>query len=298
MDNIKVWFRAMRLPTILLAVAGVMMGSVLAFWEGSYNLWISLWTVVTASLLQIVANLANDYGDFLHGAGVGDRVVAQGGNGLSLSQLKRLLWGVILCALVAGLILLHVAGLSSPIFFKFTLLGGISILAAITYTMGPKPYAYLGLGDVSVFLFFGLIAVGGTVYLHTRTWNNVYLLPAISCGCLSVAVLNLNNIRDIVIDAEVEKKTLVVRLGKRFAICYQWGLILTAIIAIVIFTLLYYRNLWQWLFVIGIPRLIQNVRMTMRLSGDQLNEVLQRLVLAYLCFVLLFGIGILLSVYY
>jgi len=289
---------AMRLSTILLAICSVMMGSILAFWEGRYNVWISLWAMITASLLQIIANLANDYGDFLRGAGVGGRVDIRGKDGLSLLQLKRLLIWIVLLAVVAGLMLLNVAGLTFVSFLKFTLLGLISVLAAITYTMGPRPYAYVGWGDIAVFLFFGLLGVGGTAFLHTQIWNHAYFLLAVSCGCFAVAVLNLNNIRDLVADAAIGKVTLAVKLGRKLALYYQWTLILSGIIATVIFTLLYYHHLWQWLFVVGIPRLMQNGFMTMRLSPEQLDGVLQRLVLAHLCFVLLFGIGIIMSMYY
>lgn len=298
MVNIKIWLVAMRLPTILLAICSVIMGSVLAFWEGKCNAWVVVWSIITASLLQIIANLANDYGDFVRGAGVGGRVVAKGEDGLTLAQLRVGLTWLVILTVGSGLTLLNVSGLIGGSFLKFALLGAISILAAITYTMGPKPYAYIGLGDISVFLFFGLIGVAGTAYLHTQIWNNAYLLPSISCGCLSVAVLNLNNIRDLQLDAEVGKRTLVVRTGRRVAICYQWLLLLGSVGALVAFTLIYYHNLWQWLFLIGVPRLIQNGIMTMRLGPDQLDDVLQRLVLAYLFFVLLFGAGILLGVYY
>jgi 1,4-dihydroxy-2-naphthoate octaprenyltransferase len=274
------------------------MGNALAIWTGKWDIWIGLFAGITASLLQIIANLANDYGDFLRGGGVGSRVNnAQEaiGESVNLKQLKVAIAWLVALTMGCGLILLHLADLTPYKFVHFALLGAIAIAAAITYTMGPKPYAYTGLGDISVFLFFGLAGVLGTAYLHTKTWNPAYVLPAITCGCFSVAVLNLNNIRDIFSDAQIDKKTLVVRVGRKIALYYQWSLLLIGIISSIIFTIQHYTSPVQWIFLVAAPRLIQNGILTMRRAPDQLDPLLQRLVIAQLIFVLLFGIGLILS---
>jgi 1,4-dihydroxy-2-naphthoate polyprenyltransferase len=290
--SFKTWLIALRLPSILLATSSSMMGSVLAIWEGPWKPWISLLAWVTAALLQLIANVANDYGDFMRGAGVEGRVSQVGERGLSLHQIRRALVCLVLLTMVAGLTLLKLAALTTHSLLGFVILGGICMMAAISYTMGSKPYAYLGLGDLAVFLFFGVVGVAGTAYLHTQAWHMSYLLPIVTCGCLSVAVLNVNNIRDIHEDKQVSKNTLVVRMGRRFAIAYQWVLLLVGISSLCAFTLFYYQSPWQWLFLIIIPRLIQNGIMTMRLPTKQLSGVLQRLVLAYFYLVVLFCIGI------
>jgi 1,4-dihydroxy-2-naphthoate octaprenyltransferase len=295
--SFKTWLIALRLPSILLATSSSMMGSVLAVWEGPWKLWVSLLAWVTAALLQLIANLANDYGDFVRGAGVEGRVSQAGGQGLSLQQIRRALVCLVLLAVVAGLTLLKVAHLTTYAWVGFVVLGGICIIAAISYTMGSKPYAYLGLGDLAVFLFFGVVGVAGTAYIHTQTWHTSYLLPMLTCGCLSVAVLNLNNIRDMHEDRQVSKNTLVVRMGRKFAIIYQWVLLLAGISSLCVFTWLHYQSHWQWLFLMITPRLIQSGIMTMRLPTNQLSGVLQQLVLACFYLVVLFSVGILCGVY-
>lgn len=225
MTPIKTWLIALRLPSILLATTSSMTGSVLAVWEGQWKLSIALFACITATLLQLIANLANDYGDFIRGAGVQGRVSQAGGESLSLQQLRRALAGLVLLAIIAGLILLWIANLKFPVLVGFVIGGGLCIIAAIGYTMGSKPYAYLGLGDLAVFLFFGVVGVAGTAYLHTQGWYMSYMLPMVACGCLSVAVLNTNNIRDVYEDQQVSKNTLVVRMGRKFALRYQWVLL-------------------------------------------------------------------------
>ena len=300
MASIRTWIIATRLPSVLLALASIVMGTSLAIWEGKWNVWVSLLAALTATMLQIIANLANDYGDFLRGANVGEYInpheVEQPGL-VSLKQLKRAIVWVVLLTLGAGLALLQAAGLSGPSFVLLVLLGVIAIIAAITYTIGHKPYGYAGWGDVAVLLFFGLVGVLGTVYLHTQRWRWAHTLPALSCGCLAVAVLNVNNIRDIKLAAQVGKKTLVVRMGRRAALYYQWALLAVGIIMAAAFTIRHYNSPGQWLFAGAIPSLIQSGVMTMQLTTTQLDVLLQRLVLAQLFFVLLFSTGLVLSTY-
>jgi len=298
MPSIRTWLIVMRFPSLMLALSSIIMGTTLGIISKHWNIWISVLAAITASVLQIIANLANDYGDFLRGGGVGSRVnntssVIEGS--INLQQIKRALFWLIGCALVCGLSLLYVSHLAPHQFIQFAGLGIIAIIAAITYTMGPRPYAYTGWGDIFVFTFFGLVGVLGTAYLHTKTWDATYIWPAISCGCFSVSVLNLNNIRDLDEDAQIGKKTLVVRMGRRAALYYQWVLLAVGILGTCIFTFQHYHRPIQWVFLAILPQLIQNGMLTMRLPVNQLDSLLQRLVVAQLSFVLLFSIGLILS---
>lgn len=176
----------------------------------------------TALLLQILTNLANDYGDTLKGTDAnrpGPARQIQSGE-IPLAQVRRgLVWLTLLCALCGALLVLS-AGLDWHSTFLFLMLGLLSIIAAITYTVGTRPYGYRSLGDLSVFLFFGLVAVAGSFYLQARQLPVWIWLPAIAAGLLSVCVLNINNIRDMATDREAGKRTLALLLGKTQALNY------------------------------------------------------------------------------
>jgi len=285
------WLRALRLPSILLAISSVMMGSGLAIQAHHWHAGISFLSFVTASLLQLIANLANDYGDFERGSNVEGRVSTVGDHGLTLAQIRNALVVLVCLASVLGMILLGVANLPTSSSLCFLLLGCLSIIAAITYTIGPKPYAYMGLGDVSVFLFFGIVGVAATAYLHHPVLYMRYILPIVTSGCFAVAVLNVNNIRDIKSDQQVDKNTLVVRLGRKFGICYQFFLLLLGIGSLLTFTYWYHQSYWQWLYVITIPLFIRNGIITMVLPASELSKVLQNLVLLIFCTAILFTVG-------
>ena len=289
---IHTWLTALRLPSILLATSSVIMGSALAIQAHHWYASVSFLAWITASLLQLIANLANDYGDFERGANVDKRVSAVGDDGLTLAQIRNALVVLILLTSFLGLTLLRMANLSMPSLLFFLLLGVLSIIAAISYTMGSRPYAYMGLGDVAVFLFFGIVGVAGTAYLHSPVLHTTYIFPIVACGCFAVAVLNVNNIRDIWEDKQVSKNTLVVRLGRNFAIRYQWFLLLIGIGSLLFFTYLHHQSYLQWLFVVTIPLIIRNGMMTMSLPTRELSKVLQNLVLLIFCTILLFSIGI------
>ena len=296
---IKKWFLITRFPSVMLALSSILMGTALSIWVGSYNVWISILAAITAILLQIISNLANDHGDFIRGGEVGTRVDntlnTNMQEGVRLSKLKTVIIRLTLLTAVCGFTLLYIANLTQTNFMLFASLGVIAIIAAITYTMGPKPYAYSGLGDISVFVFFGFVGVIGTAYLQTQIWRIAYLLPAITCGCFSTAILNLNNIRDIVADKIIHKKTLAVRIGRKFALCYQWLLLILGIMCTIIFTIQNYKSPLQFLFLGTVPILFQNGILTTKLSASQLDPLLPRLVGTQLVFVLLFMLGIGLS---
>ncbi len=220
MVPLHIWIQAARLRTLPLAFAVIALGTGLAFKINEYLHWgIFALAVFTAGAYQILSNYANDLGDGLRGTDdhrTGEkRAIASGL--ITADQMKRAvnLWTVL--ALFGG------GGLSFlafqeriPLLVLFSLLNFAAVLAAKSYTMGPKPYAYWGGGDFFVFLFFGLVGVLGSANLYgTLHWS--FLFPALVAGAYSAAVLTLNNLRDVETDAIAGKRTLVVRFG------YKWG---------------------------------------------------------------------------
>jgi 1,4-dihydroxy-2-naphthoate octaprenyltransferase len=174
-------------------------------------------------------------------------------------------------------------------------LGLLSILAAITYTAGKRPYGYAGLGDISVLLFFGLVGVMGSYYLHTLSLQWVHLLPALSCGLFSTAVLNVNNIRDMKTDKLAGKHSIPVRLGRPRAVAYHWTLLALGVLCSVAYGLLSYDAYYQWLFILCLPLLVRNGRAVQRRrTAAELDPYLKQMALTTLLYVVTFGIGLLL----
>lgn len=236
----KAWFSTARPKTLPLAVAIILTGSALAQWSGKFNAAITVLCLLTATLLQIVSNFANDYGDHQKGSDTAERIgplrgIQQGD--LTFSQLRKGLIAVIIASFLSGACLIALAYESINDLIAFTILGVLAILAAITYTVGKKPYGYLGLGDISVFLFFGLLAVCGTYYLQTHSLSADIFLPAAACGFLSTAVLNINNLRDIEQDKKAGKNTLIVRIGAENGRKYHCVLLASAVICYAIFAI-------------------------------------------------------------
>lgn len=232
-----IWLQAIRPRTLPLGVAGIMMGNILASQSGSINWAITVLTLLTALLLQIVANLANDYGDGVKRVDSTDRQGPQRltANGVVTPAAMRLAVLITsLLVILSGLALLWVTWLThSEINWGFWIgLGAFCLFAAIAYTVGGRPYGYRGMGDIAVFVFFGYVAVLGSTMLQTNTLSTLYelsvLLAATAIGLWSVAVLNINNMRDIQSDAQHGKMTIAVRLGLRNAIRFQKSLVTLA----------------------------------------------------------------------
>lgn len=295
---LKAWISAFRLRTLPLAIASIGLGAFLAAREEQFNLWVFGMTVLTAVLLQILSNLANDYGDSEHGADSHDRVgpprAVQSGK-ITPGQMRVAMGVFALLAFGSGLWLI-LRAIQDPLgFWVFLGLGLLCILAAVTYTSGRLPYGYRGLGDVAVLLFFGWIAVGGAYFLHALAWNPLVLLPASSCGLLATAVLNINNIRDLESDLKAGKITLAARLGRDRAITYHWLLLIVALLCTIAYTLITYRSPYQWLFLLSIPLLWINGRAIQNhVDPASLDPYLKHMALSTCFFVLTLGIGLLL----
>jgi 1,4-dihydroxy-2-naphthoate octaprenyltransferase len=291
------WISAFRPRTLPLALASILTGGFLAKSAGQFNWPVVALAALTTILLQILSNLANDYGDSQNGA---DSVHRQGpvravqSGAITPAEMKRAMWGFGLAALASGVALLLVAlGFQAAwVLLTFFVLGLSAIWAAVNYTAGSRPYGYAGLGDVSVFLFFGIVGVCGTYFLQTRTLPLAVLLPAAALGCFATAVLNVNNIRDIVSDKLAGKITVPVRLGPHHARRYHWLLLVLGVGAAVVYVALTYRSPWQWLFVLSLPLFLFNGRQVWaRQESMQLDPLLKQMALSTLVFTLLFGLG-------
>lgn len=295
----QAWLESLRPKTLPLAFAAIVVGTVLAWWQGYFDPLVAVLALITAGLLQILSNLANDYGDAVKGSDKPDRIGPLRGmqkGAISLAQMKRALMIVIVLSCISGLLLVTAATQTMADFIGFLALGGLSIIAAITYTVGKRPYGYLGLGDISVLLFFGWISVMGSWYLQTHMLIPAIILPATACGLLATAVLNINNLRDIESDRENGKNTLVVRLGPINARRYHAGLLVGALLCLALFNLFSLQSLWGWLFVLAAPLLIKQARFVLReLDPRAMPPMLERTVKGALLTNLLFVLGIILS---
>ncbi len=301
MPTLQAWLHAFRLRTLPLALSSVFMGGFLAQSQQKFRLDVLILSILTTSLLQLLSNLANDYGDFMNGADNKDRQgparMVQSGE-ISPTQM---LWAIYLfsaMAFVSGLWLLYVAIQSYQDFFAFLGIGILCIFGAITYTAGKRPYGYAGLGDISVFIFFGLVGVGGSFYLHTHDWTHLVWLPATSCGLLATGVLNVNNIRDIETDRSAGKKTIPVRVGRGNAVYYHIFLIVGAVFCAFLYIYFSQKNIFSfqkpqiWLFLGALPFLFLNIKgIILEKNPLFLDPYLKQLALSTLLFVVLFGLG-------
>ena len=297
---IKPWIHAARPRTLPLALSGSILGSFLAAADGVFRWNIFLLAALTSLLLQILSNLANDYGDFTKGTDnherIGpDRMVSTGA--ITPRQMIFAIALVSSLALISGvfLILKGFPNGDGMIKLTFLVMGLASIGAAINYTVGKNPYGYSGFGDLFVFLFFGLIAVVGTYFLHGQILQTEVFLPAISLGLLSTGVLNLNNLRDERSDILTKKHTLVVKMGGKWGRIYHAALIILAIMTTALYVAVNYHAITQLLFVISIPLLLRNMVVVLRNKiPANLNVELRNLSLSTLFFSITFGIGFIL----
>ena len=234
-NNIKIWLQAARLRTLPLSVSGIIMGNALALNHNDFSFIIFLLSILTAIAFQIVSNFANDYGDGIKGTDneerIGPKRVLQQGL-LTLENLKRGIFVSVVVSIILSITLIYESlGVNKLLFsVLFILLAIGAVAAAIKYTVGANPYGYSGLGDLFVFIFFGWVSVIGSYFLQINSIDLSIILFATTFGLLSVAVLNLNNMRDIENDFNSSKITLVVRLGSDKAKIYHYFLVSIAII--------------------------------------------------------------------
>ncbi len=293
------WISAARPRTLPLALASIGMAAFLAAAEQQFRWEVFALSALTTVFLQILSNLANDYGDSIHGADQAgregpSRAVQSGA--ISSRAMRRAMVVFSILSLGSGVALLWIAlpG-NQTTFLIFLGLGILAIGAAITYTSGGNPYGYVGLGDLSVLIFFGLVGVMGSYYLHALDVHWVQLLPALSCGLFSTAVLNVNNVRDIKSDAVAGKRSIPVRLGRERATAYHWLLLAVGLLCSVLYTLLTYQSYYQWLFLVSAPLLfINGMAVQQKQTAVALDPYLKQMALTTLLYVLTFGLGLLL----
>lgn len=224
---LKHWIRAARPRTLPLAISTVGMGAVLAAIAHKLNTEVLFWSVLTTILLQVLSNFANDLGDSINGADhastgrTGPTRAVQVGS-ISAAAMKRAVYLTSLLAFISGLMLLWSSlGTNWNLWLPFLGLGVAAIAAAILYTMGKRPYGYLGLGDLFVFVFFGLVGVGGSYYLHAGQFSDQIWYGAFFVGAMSVQVLNANNLRDVDSDRIAGKLSIPVRIGRGLGLLYH-----------------------------------------------------------------------------
>ncbi len=291
------WLSAARPRTLPLSLSCILMGSFLSAAQGGFRWSVFGLAVLTTVLLQVLSNFANDYGDSISGLDNDERKVATRAvqtGAITKEQMRKaiILFSVLTFAAGIGLLYIALEGGTAQEFLYFLGLGVLSIIAAITYTVGKKPYGYAGLGDISVLIFFGWVGVLGTYYLHTRSLDWSILLPATSCGAFAVGVLNINNIRDIDNDRRNGKNSIPVRLGAAKAKVYHWFLLTGGLVCAIAYVLLFHPNWSSYLFLLTLPlfwKIASGVQKGQK--PEEIDPYLKRMALSTLLFVILFGVG-------
>jgi 1,4-dihydroxy-2-naphthoate octaprenyltransferase len=288
----QAWILASRPKTLPAAAAPVVVGTAVAVSEGVFSAGPAVAALIGALLIQIGTNLANDVFDFKKGADTTERLgpmrVTQAGL-LSPNQVLVGMWLTFGLAALVGLYLVYVGG------WPVVLIGVLSILAGIAYTGGPFPLAYNGLGDIFVFIFFGLVAVCGTYYVQAGTITEAVVWAAVPMGFLATAILVINNLRDIDTDRATGKKTTAVRLGRTGAQFEYFGLIIGAYLTPLLMFITGVSSGWILLSWVTLPMLKPLFRMVLRVTGRPLNNALAGTARLELAFSLFFSVGLLIE---
>lgn len=289
------WISAFRLRTLPLSLSLIAMGTILAYQRQIFAWEICIFALLTTLALQILSNLCNDYGDSVKGVDNAQRVgpqraIQSGAISPSEMRIAILIWALL--SLFFGISLLYFSyprlGLNGIL--TLFVIGLLCIAAAITYTMGKKPYGYMGLGDFSVFLFFGLVGVAGSESLYEGALWLPALLPATSIGLLSVGVLNMNNMRDYEGDRLSGKHTLVVKMGIDNARIYHLCLLIVSFVALVAYIVLYGIPT-QFISLLTIPLFVKNALFVYTHTGRALDKQLPLIAMGTFLTVMLFVIG-------
>jgi 1,4-dihydroxy-2-naphthoate octaprenyltransferase len=287
----RVWWSAVRPATLAASVAPVLAGTAVAIHEAGLRPAAGFGALVVALAIQIGVNFANDYSDFVRGADTPKRVgpVRAAASGVVAPEQVR--WAALFAFGVAG-----AAGvaLSLATDWRLLLVGAASILAAWLYTGGPRPYGYLGLGELFVFVFFGLVATCGTVYVEALRVTSLAVLAGIGIGCLATAILVLNNLRDIETDAAAGKRTLATRIGRDRTLILLVLLTIAAFIVPLAISILGFASVTVLLALFAIPIAVMPVRTAfVSRSGPALVAALKRMAAAEIAYAMLLAAGLL-----
>jgi len=293
---IKNFIKAARLRTLPLSISGIILVGFLAMSDGLFNGVIFSLAILTTIGFQVISNFANDYGDGVKGTDairIGEERMVSSGK-ISPKQMKKaILISVILTIIFALFLIYESFGLSNFGYsLLFFVLGIVSIVAAIKYTVGYLAYGYSGFGDIFVFLFFGLLSVLGSYFLFTKEIYFLLTLPAISIGLLSTAVLNLNNMRDYQNDKKSKKNTIVVKIGLKAAKRYHYSLLLLSFISAVSYVVLTFTKTVQFIFLLAyIPLVIHALFVYNNKEELRLDAELKKVALSTFLFSVLLGLG-------
>ena len=295
MPSSRFYIRSFRLRTLPLSVAGIILGSLLAASDGCFDTAVFVLAVSTTLLLQILSNVANEYGDYIHGTDTAQRAgmrYSLSDGGLSLSDFRRMIVVLTVLGCISGLALLLTAMdvLFSRNGVVMLALGAAAVLAALGYTLVRHPYGYVGLGDLFVLLFFGFASTCGPYFLMCGRLDAAVFLPAAGCGLLAVGVLNVNNIRDIETD-RATRRTVPIMLGERNAKIYHALLLAAAFAAFSAYRIIRSVGPQGWLFWITAPLFALHVCKLARRSGRQLDALLPELSILTLTLCILYGLS-------
>lgn len=297
MSKFSSWIGAARLRTLPLSISGIFIGSSIAARQDYFDISIFSLALGTTLGLQILSNFANDYGDGVKGTDNAERIGPTRALQSGLISRREMLLGILITAAITLLlsILLIYASFGTDKLFSsliFFLLGIGAIIAAIKYTVGNTAYGYRGMGDVFVFIFFGLVSVYGSYYLYSHDHNFNNFMAAISIGLLSTAVLNINNLRDREPDEKAGKITLVVKLGKEKAKNYHFMLIIGALFFLVMYSVLTAEKLTDFLYVFAFIPLFLHLRRVIKNDNPMLlDPELKVVALSTFAISILFAIG-------
>jgi len=293
---IKNFIKAARLRTLPLSISGIILGGFLAMSDGLFNGVIFSLALITTIGFQVISNFANDYGDGVKGTDairIGEERMVSSGK-ISPKQMKKAIMISVILTIIFALFLIYESfGLSNFGYsLLFFILGIVSVVAAIKYTVGNLAYGYSGFGDVFVFLFFGLLSVLGSYFLFTKEIYFLLTLPAISIGLLSTAVLNLNNMRDYQNDKKSKKNTIVVKIGLKAAKRYHYSLLLLSFISAVSYVVLTFTKTVQFIFLLAyIPLVIHALFVYNNKEELRLDAELKKVALSTFLFSVLLGLG-------
>lgn len=300
----KKWIKAARLRTLPLSVSGIIMGMGCAYGtahqqESFYLIFVLC--LLTTLFLQVLSNYANDYGDAIKGTDnehrVGPKRAVQTGE-ITASQMKKGIQLTSLLALISALAVIYIAFGETNFFYAlgYFVLGLACVYAAIKYTVGHSAYGYRGLGDLFVFIFFGWVSTLGSYFLYEMHFDWNLLMPASSIGFLSMAVLNMNNMRDIENDAQMGKHTMVVKMGFNKARMYHFSLIMLAIVGFNTFAMTRDFQWYEYAYCIGYLPLIKNLKKVNTVTQPSaLDSELKRISLSTFFIVVLMTIALILK---
>ncbi|MCA0390039.1 MAG: 1,4-dihydroxy-2-naphthoate polyprenyltransferase [Bacteroidetes bacterium] len=289
MSKLNVWILAARPKTLLAAFVPVIVGTSLAVAEKEYHLAAALVALICSILIQIATNFTNDLYDHLKGADTKERVGPQRAlneGWVSVGEMKLAIYLTFGLAFILGLYLVYLGG---PL---ISAIGILSIIAGFMYTAGPFPFAYNGLGDLFVFLFYGFVGTVGTYFINTHTITSQAMISSIPVGALVTNILVVNNYRDVDQDKKAGKKTLAVLLGKNFALAEYFILLVSSFSVPLIMYLYYDLTYWVFLPYLTLPFAYKAILMLLSLKGSELNKALELSAKISALFGFLFSLGL------